>query len=161
MFTKAIASGATLLSLLLSPLTVAPAQAAAPASESQPCVFETYTPEAIAAYYVDDAAWYGSDKTLRGVQLYIPAREGLTKEWLELSVLRAFASPAEVAGQSCRPEVSKVEVSVSSAGPGFWVSLSSLNQRSAEALLKWAKTNIVRCEVTAERTSCAANAHGQ
>jgi hypothetical protein len=154
MFTKAVASGTVLLSSLLSAFAVAPAQAAAPNSEAQPCVFETYTPEAIAAYYVDDPAWYSSDKTLRGVQLYIAAREGLTKEWLELSVLRAFASPAEVAGQSCRPDVKKVEVSVTSAGPGFWVSLSAVRPRSAEALLKWAKSNIVSCEVTAEKTSC-------
>jgi hypothetical protein len=161
MFTKAVASGTMLFSLLLSPFAVAPAQAVAPTSEPQPCVFETYTPQAIAAYYVDDPAWYSTDKTLRGVQLYIPAREGLTKEWLELSVLRTFASPANVAGQSCRPDVSKVEVSVSSAGPGFWVSLSALRPRSAEALLKWAKANIVTCEVTAEKTSCASNAYGR
>jgi hypothetical protein len=161
MFTKTVASGTMLLSLLLSPLALAPAQAAAPASQSQPCVFETYAPQAIAAYYVEDPAWFSSDKTLRGVHLYIGAREGLTKEWLELSVLRAFASPADVAGQSCRPEASKVDVSVSSAGPGFWVSLSSFKPRSAETLLKWAKTNFVRCEVTEEGTSCAANAYGQ
>lgn len=118
-------------------------------------MFETYKPDVVTAYYVESPAWYSSDKVLRGVHLYVTAREGLTKEWLQLSVQRAFASPAQVDGQSCRPALSKVDVSVSSAGAGFWVSLSSFNQTSAETLLKWAETNIVSCEVTAERTSCS------
>lgn len=161
MFSNALASGTVGLSLLLSGLTAAPALAASPASEASPCVFETYKPDAVSAYYVEDPAWYSSDKTLRGVHLYISAREGLTKEWLQLSVQRAFASPAHGGDQSCRPAVGKVDVSVSSAGAGFWVSLSSMNQRSAETLLKWAKANIVACDVGAERTSCSTSAHAR
>jgi hypothetical protein len=38
--------------------------------------------------------------------------------------------------------VRDIEVSVSSAGPGFWVYLGSGNLRSARALLQWAQTRV-------------------
>ncbi|HET6331634.1 MAG TPA: hypothetical protein VFG30_00380, partial [Polyangiales bacterium] len=77
---------------------------------------------------------------LKGAQFYVTARPGLTKEWLTLSVQREMARLQAGADQACRPNVSKVQVSVASAGGGFWVFLSAPDERQAKRLLNWAKT---------------------
>jgi hypothetical protein len=134
---RIVVSGTTLSALLMISAVVSAAPDVVPPS----CVFETYAPSSVVAYNAEETVGYGTHPVLRGAQLYVQAREGLTKEWLELSVQRAFAVPA-MESNSCRPEVRDIEVSVSSAGPGFWVYLGSGNLRSARALLQWAQTRV-------------------
>src|SRR5262249_14563690 len=102
------------------------------------CVFEKYAPASVAPYRVEENYGLGTYSHLRGAQLYVPAREGLTAEWLALSVQRALAEgPSE---QACQPGVSQVQVNVVSAGRGFWVQLAAADDRAAEKLLRWAQS---------------------
>lgn len=115
-------------------------------SGSQTCVFEKYAPISAAPYSADEVVSYGSYSFLRGAQLYVPAREGLTKEWLEASVEQALAAHVDAtanksADPACQsPNVKNVKVTVTSAGNGFWVALIGRDERSADILLKWARS---------------------
>jgi len=123
----------------LAATAATPAQLSADGPER--CVFETYSPGAVAPYEVEENVGYGSARVLRGAQLYVPAREGLTKEWLEVSVRQAFSAARAGEAARCRPQVRDVDISVTSAGTGFWVRLGSKKTETARALLLWARTN--------------------
>ena len=105
------------------------------ASAAQACVFDKYVPTTVEPYRARESVGYGSYTSVKGAQLYIPAQEGLTKEWLELSIERAFASD-----QACHPDVKPMQVSVASAGNGFWVELIGHDAKQGQALLHWAET---------------------
>lgn len=120
-------------------LTLAKPAAAGPRDlESAGCVFDVYTPSAVEPYYVDQSVEEGRDRVLRGAVLFVPARASLTKEWLELSIRRAFAKPSA----NCLPAVRNVDIAVGSAGVGFWVYLSA--PHAPEELLRWAKGRLTR-----------------
>jgi hypothetical protein len=127
---------------------------------SQSCVFEKYAPVSVTPYSADENVTYGTYSFLRGAQLYVPAREGLTKEWLEASVQQALASQTQNSSNNdpaCQsPNVKNVRVTVSSAGNGFWVTLIGRDERSANALLKWANS-IVDQHKQPARTAAAAH----
>lgn len=118
-----------------------PAAASPPDLQPAGCVFDVYTPRAVEPYYVEQSVEIGRDQVLRGAVLFVPARAGLTKEWLELSIRRAFAA-ASTSRANCLPAVRNVDISVGSAGVGFWVYLSSL--QAPEELLRWAKGTLKR-----------------
>jgi hypothetical protein len=116
---------------------------AAQAANPQACVFDKYAPVAVSPYVAENNFDYGSYSSLGGAQLFVPAREGLTKEWLTASVQHAVAA-AQATQQdgtaSCdAPNVKNVTVSVVSGGNGFWVQLISQDSKDSEALLKWAR----------------------
>jgi hypothetical protein len=133
MFTKKL-----MLALAAPVLLAASTVQAAGGQKPEQCVFEKYAPSSVAPFRIEENYGYGTYPRLGGAQLYVPAREGLTAEWLALSVQRALAEgPSE---EACQPAVSNVRVSVVSAGGGFWVQLSAADQRSAEKLLRWAQS---------------------
>jgi hypothetical protein len=133
MFTKNV-----VLALAAPVLLAASTVHAAAGDKPEKCVFEKYAPASVAPFRVEENYGMGTYAHLRGAQLYVPAREGLTAEWLSLSVQRALAEgPSE---QACQPAVSKVRVNVVSAGDGFWVQLAAADDRSAEKLLRWAQS---------------------
>lgn len=107
------------------------------------CVFDKYAPTAVSPYISENSFDYGSYSYLGGAQLFVPAREGLTKEWLAASVQQALAATkaaTEDGTAACdTPNVKNVNVSVVSGGNGFWVQLISNDNQSSEALLKWAR----------------------
>jgi len=120
----------SLSALLPVLLGIAPAVQAGAAADS--CVFTQYGATSVAPYRADENFGYGSYTQLRGAQLFVPAREGLTEQWLTLQVQRNLNA-------TCQPGVSDVRVQVVSAGNGFWVQLIASNQSKASALLRWAE----------------------
>lgn len=124
----------TQLAALAALLLTASTGAASTKSAASKCVFDEYGALSAVPYKVEENFGYGSYPQLRGAQLYVQAREGLTAEWLTLEVQRALDSSA------CKPNVSDVQVSVVSSGAGFWVQLAAGEPSDAAALLKWAKT---------------------
>jgi hypothetical protein len=130
-----LASAALAVSVLFGSAAVPRAEA------SQPCVFEKYAPTAFAPYKVDNGIDFGSYSFVGGAQLFVPAREGLTREWLAASVQRALdRAAAGTEATSCDgPRVKGVTVQVVSGGTGFWVQLISPDPSSSETLLKWAQ----------------------
>ncbi len=139
MFARKMMMSVAVPALLLAAATAAQARGGAPAEQ---CVFEKYAVSSVAPFRAEENYGYGTYTRLRGAQLYVPAREGLTAEWLQLSVQQSLAKAAGVTngGGSCQPAVQNVQVQVVSAGGGFWVQLGAADERSAEALLRWAKT---------------------
>ena len=123
---------AAFAALLLTASTGAASTKDAPSQ----CVFKEYGALSALPYKVEENFGYGTYPMLRGAQLYVQAREGLTAEWLTLQVQRALSSSAEGA---CKPNVSGVQVSVASFGAGFWIRLSTDNQADAAVLLQWAQ----------------------
>ena len=118
-------------------ICVTRAQDAAPV---EPCVFDRDVVRNVAPLRKDYGAGLVSTPKLRGAQLYVAAREGLTAEWLTRSVQRSLLEHAAPGGSAaCQPAVSKVHVHVVSGGNGFWVQLGASDDRSSEALLRWAK----------------------
>ena len=110
-----------------------------PNRDADMCVFDKYGATAVSAYRTEEDLGYVSYTMLRGAQLYVPAKEGLTAEWLAANIQRALSSPQPGPG-ACQPEVGHVKVAVVPAGPGFWVFLSTSDERSAASLLRWAKS---------------------
>lgn len=127
--------------LLIGAASTSSAHAASPGAQS--CVFEKYAPVSVVPYSADENLSYGSYSFVRGAQLFVPAREGLTKEWLEASIQQALAAadtPTKNAALTCdSPHVKNVQVTVTSAGNGFWVALIARDERTADTLLKWAR----------------------
>jgi hypothetical protein len=97
-------------------------------------VFDKYTPVSVQPYSQDESFGYGTYSFVKGAQLYIRAQPGLTREWLALTLQKALASD-----ETCNPDVKPVQISVASAGNGFWVTLVGHDEKQADALLKWAK----------------------
>lgn len=95
------------------------------------CIFSRYQASTVAPFNGEENYGYGSYTSLRGAQVFVPAREGLTEQWLTREVQGALAS--------CQPTVRNVQVQVVSAGPGFWVQLIAADQQQGKALLQWAK----------------------
>lgn len=111
---------------------------AANTSGAEPrCVFDQYAAISVAPMSVEDNYGMGTHSRLGGAQVFIAAQPGLTAEWLNLSVQRELAKLN--ADTQCRPSVRGIQVSVISAGDGFWVQMSAPNERSAKALLSWAR----------------------
>ena len=69
----------------------------------------------------------GSYDRLVGARAYVPAKPGLTGEWLHAQLARRSAAPQQ--GTECPLDVPGVAISVTSAGPGFWVSLAARESR--------------------------------
>jgi hypothetical protein len=135
------------ISAFAASLTLGVGIHSASASSSQSdkeCVFDKYAPTAVSPYIAENNYDYGAYSYLGGAQLFVPAREGLTKEWLAASVQQALAAARAAAADGVTadcdgPNVKNVNVSVISAGNGFWVQLLTSDNQSAGALLKWAR----------------------
>lgn len=125
-----------LAALVPALLGIASAGHAAPAADS--CVFTQYGASSVAPYRAEENVGYGTYTNLRGAQLFVPAREGLTEQWLALKVQNSLTA-------TCKPAVEDVRVQVVSAGNGFWVQLIAKNQTKAKELLHWAE-GVVRSE---------------
>jgi hypothetical protein len=80
----------------------------------------------------------GSYEQLVGARAYVPAKPGLTGEWLHAQLARRASAPQT--GTSCPLDVPGVDISVRSAGPGFWVSLSTPDASGAREVLRRAQT---------------------
>lgn len=135
-----------LMAALAGSLLYGAAISSAQATPAQRCVFETHAPVAVSRYVPENNFGYGAYSFyVGGAQLFVPGREGLTKEWLAASVQQALALPQGASGPSCsRPPVKDVHVSVVPFAHGFWVLLISHSSQGSEALLKWARSIVVQ-----------------
>jgi hypothetical protein len=123
---------------VMSTVLSAVSPVAASAGSDPECVFDKYAAISVAPYHLDEDFGLGTHSRLHGAQVYVAAQPGLTAEWLSLSVQRELAESAQ--NEQCRPSVRGVQVSVTSAGSGFWVAMSAPDERSASALLAWARS---------------------
>jgi hypothetical protein len=131
--------GAALLAALIgAPIAHASDSAAKPAAEQ--CVFDTYAPEYVKAYWDEVNYSYGTFTSVKGAQIFIEAQPGLTPEWLTQVVERALQTHgANKTPSDCGPNMPGVQVSVASAGRGFWITLIGRDEKTANALVNWAQ----------------------
>ncbi|MET0391442.1 MAG: hypothetical protein ABW321_36040 [Polyangiales bacterium] len=125
------------------------ASSAHAASPEPACVFDQYAPTAARPWFsVDENVVpiaFGPDNFFRGAELYVPAREGLTREWLTAiteSALTSGTGPetnGSASALTCGPKIKNVKVNVVSAGGGFWVQLITRDEASAGSVLRWAQ----------------------
>ena len=120
---------------------------ASPAPAPKRCLLNDYSMLQIAPYKADENFGYGGYTVLRGAQMYVAAKPGLTAEWLTLQVQREMAALQSGADPMCTPTVKDVKVSVAPAGGGFWVFLAAPDVKQAQSLFRWTKANVAQPEV--------------
>ncbi len=118
---------------------------AAPAPKR--CLLNDYSMLQVAPFKTDENFGLGGYTVLKGAQMYVAAKPGLTAEWLTLQVQRELSQLQLGADPLCQPVVKNVKVSVAPAGGGFWVFLSAPDEKSAQALFRWTKANVALPEV--------------
>jgi hypothetical protein len=125
--------------LTLAVLGIAATAAANPATEA---CFAEHTVTKVVPHHTAIAAGQGTHDRLVGARAYVPAKPGLTGEWLHAQLARRSAEPRT--GTECPLDVQGVSISVRSAGPGFWVSLVSHDHDDAREVLRRARTLTAR-----------------
>jgi hypothetical protein len=120
-------------------LGIAGAAAANPAPEA---CFAEHPVTKVVPHHAAVAAGQGTHDRLVGARAYVPAKPGLTGEWLHAQLARRSAEPRR--DTECPLDVRGVSISVRSAGPGFWVSLVSHDQDDAREVLRRARTLTAR-----------------
>jgi hypothetical protein len=121
--------------LMAAVLGIAGTAAANPAPTA---CFADYPVTKVVPHHTAVAAGQGTYDRLVGARAYVPAKPGLTGEWLHAELARRSAEPR--AGTECPLDVPGVSISVRSAGPGFWVSLVSSDHDDAREVLRRART---------------------
>lgn len=125
--------------LTLAVLGIAATAAANP--ESNAC-FAEHTVTKVVPHHTAIAAGQGTHDRLVGARAYVPAKPGLTGEWLHAQLARRSAEARP--DTECPLDVRGVSISVRSAGPGFWVSLVSSDHDDAREVLRRARTLTAR-----------------
>ena len=92
--------------------------------------FAQHPPVAVAPSELDPVAGDGSYTSLVGAQLFVPAEKGLTAEWLNSQYRERIAQRRT--SDDCPLDLAGLNVSVQSAGPGFWVQLSAPDENTAK-----------------------------
>jgi hypothetical protein len=100
--------------------------------------FGDQTVTKVVAHHEPVTAGQGSYQQLAGARAYVAAKPGLTGEWLHALLERRSSDPQP--GTECPLDVPGVSISVRSAGPGFWVALSSKDSKDAKEVLRRAQT---------------------
>jgi hypothetical protein len=120
---------------------------ASPSPTAKRCLLNDYSMLQIAPYKMDENFGLGGYTVLKGAQMYVAAKPGLTAEWLTLQVQRELAALDSGSDPLCAPTVKNVKVSVTPAGGGFWVFLAAPDVKQAQSLFRWTKANVAQPEV--------------
>ena len=111
---------------------------AAADTQSTGACFGEHTVTKVVAHHTAVPSGQGTYDRLAGARAYVPAKPGLTGEWLHAQLERRSSAPQQ--GTSCPLDVPGVSINVRSAGPGFWVSLAASDVNDAKEVLRRAQT---------------------
>ena len=135
MFTKKIATV-----LVLSAATVLPAFAfAAPSDSPAHCVLNQHRVTAVQPLNATQTYGRSSTVQLVGARVLVEAEQGLTAEWLQLSIQRHMTQMSSSGMKNCALDAKDVTVRVKSAGAGFAVEISGKDTTQAQEILRRAK----------------------
>lgn len=103
------------------------------------CELDRYAPVTVRPHFESDGFVnedFNPPPQLRGAEVFVPARPGLTAEWLwhELG-----ARPGDA--RSCATGVAGAEISVRPGGPGFVVTIRGDNGDSGQQILRLARVD--------------------
>jgi len=96
--------------------------------------FAQHPPTVVSPYELDQVAGDGFYTSVAGAQLFVPAEKGLTAEWLNYQYRDRMAH--RQTSEDCPLDLTGLNVSVQSAGPGFWVQLSAPDENTAKEVLR-------------------------
>jgi putative oxidoreductase len=127
-------SGGRELALMLLTLTMTSTAQAAP---SHPDCFANHPLTRVEEYRENHWNEGGMDTEVLGAQVFIPAEQGLTGEWLHRELALRIAARRSDAG--CPLDVPGIRISIQSGGPGFWVNIIAGNSKAAQQVLERAR----------------------
>jgi hypothetical protein len=122
----------------LSGLVASAAVAAGSESGGGNACFASHRVTKVLPYKADFTAGEGRYTALVGASAFVPAEPGLTGEWLYSELATRIGKPEPES--SCPLDVPGINLSVQSAGPGFWVQISSKDRDAAKEVLRRAET---------------------
>lgn len=121
-------------------LVAATSIAASAKADSPRCELLTYKPTEVAPLYdTIYAARGGTIQRLKGAQVFILARPGLTPEWLRLDLEQHILAMRQQRMQGCPLANEGVKLAVVSGGNGFWVQITAKDPDSAKIVLQQAQ----------------------
>ena len=115
------------------PILVLSIAAAPPARARASECFANHEITQAQAYLEDTWSEGGMYAVLVGAQAFIPAERGLTREWLHRELAQRLA--ARRSDAQCPLDVPGVRIAIQSGGPGFWVNISTANEKAARQVL--------------------------
>jgi hypothetical protein len=121
--------------LALALASFAPTLAWAAPTAHAGCAFREHQVTSVKAYKVEERIGRGSIHRLRGAEVYVKAEQGLTAQWLQLTLQEHIARMNSAAKGACALGVSDVRVDVRPAGAGFAVRLIAKDPARAEEVL--------------------------
>jgi anti-sigma factor RsiW len=127
----------TLRRALCLPILVLSIASAAPASPRVSECFANHEVTQVEAYFENRWSEGSVDAVLIGAQVFVPAERGLTAEWLHRELARRLTARRNEA--QCPLDVPGVHIAIQSGGPGFWVNISTPNEKAAEQVLARAR----------------------
>ena len=131
---KLLSAAALVASAMLS--SAAPASAA-PDANARSCTLASFQVTQVASLYTDEHINQTVYRRFAGAQVFLPARPGLTAEWIRASIAQHRTNAQ--AAHECPLDVKGATVSVTSGGTGFWVQISARDSDAAREILNRAK----------------------
>lgn len=125
------------LSLML--LTGLTASAAPAPRHEGPCAFAGYTVTQVLPYQVEERVGRGVLRRLAGAQLFIPAKQGLTRELVGATVTRHLREMQSTTMAGCPLDLERISVTVTSGTTGYWVQISAKDRHTATEILARAR----------------------
>lgn len=144
MFIRKLVSGIALSTLTVVSAASYAAPSTPPAlarSVKQPCELSQYRITSVSPYRVQQNMG-GRIVVQRttGADLFVEAQPGLTAEWLWLNLSRHVAAmQAQHSMPNCVLDIDKLQVEVTSAGPGFRVRLIAPDAKAGQEVLRRAQ----------------------
>ena len=127
-----IALAASLFASSLSPL-------AASADALKPCELLNGSVADVRAHRTEEHVGKVTVQRLDGASLFVPAKPGLTAEWLQRSLAAHVGAMHGKSMSDCPLEASHVRIQVRSGGSGYWVDVIAKDHQQAEFVLQRAE----------------------
>jgi hypothetical protein len=128
----------SLLALAILGVSLGAAAAEPLAAAGENACFADHTVTKVVPHHKAIPSGQGSYQALVGARAYVPAKPGLTGEWLHAQLEQRSSAPRQ--GTECPLDVPGVKLEVRSSGPGFWVSLSASDTADAKEVLRRTQT---------------------
>lgn len=122
----------------LSVASIVPAIAFAK-TDTPTCTLREHQVASVKPYRINEHIGRVAMPKLRGAELFVPAKPGLTAEWLQLSLQRHLTQMRTASMPGCPLKVSDIRVEVTSAGNGFFVRLIAMDTEKAKEVLRRAR----------------------
>jgi len=106
----------------------------------QPCALDQYRVISVTPYKIEKSiGGHILAQRVAGAEFFVEAQPGLTAEWLWLNLARQAAAMQGQGMKDCVSDITKLQVEVVSAGPGFRVRLTAPDANAGQEVLRRAQ----------------------